>query len=61
MYYIPDNVEKINSAHQEIFDLIKGNDFNGAAESMRKHLQIDMIYATNAYKEYEEKNKPAES
>jgi Transcriptional regulators len=56
MYYIPQNVEKINADHKEIFQFIKGGDFEAAADKMRTHLQLDMVYALNAYKEYEEKN-----
>lgn len=57
MYYMPQNVEKINADHKAIFKLIKGDDFDGAAEKMRNHIQMDMAYALNAYKEYTEKNK----
>jgi len=55
MYYIPSNVEKINEVHHNIFDAVKSGDFDKAAALMRTHLQKDMVYAVNAYKEYQEK------
>jgi len=57
MYYQPTNVEAINQCHTEIFELIKTRDFDKAADLMRTHLQYDMVYALNAYKEYQEKNR----
>ena len=55
MYYIPDNVEHINESHREIFKEIQKDDFDSAGELMRRHLQIDMVYALKAYAEYQEK------
>ncbi len=52
-YYQPLNVEKINQRHGEIFQSVKAGDFDGAAEQMRVHLQYDMVYALNAYQEYQ--------
>lgn len=57
MYYQTPNVEKINEGHIAICDLIKAGDFDRAADVMRTHLQYDMVYALNAYKEYQEKKK----
>ena len=56
MYYQKQNVEKINEGHIEIYELVKEGKFDEAADVMRSHLQFDMVYALNAYKEYQ-KNK----
>lgn len=56
MYYQPTNVESINQCHTKIYELIQKRDFDKAADLMRTHLQYDMVYALNAYKEYQEKN-----
>ncbi len=55
MYYYDDpvHVENINSGHNEILYFIKENDFAEAAKIMRTHLQYNMVYAFNAYKEFE--------
>lgn len=57
MYYQPTNVESINQCHTQIYELIQNRDFDKAADRMRSHLQYDMVYALNAYKEYQEKNR----
>ncbi|MGN0658264.1 MAG: GntR family transcriptional regulator [Emergencia sp.] len=55
MYYQKPNVEEINARHKEIYDAVKTDgDFDRAADLMRSHLQYDMVYALNAYKEYQE-------
>lgn len=54
MYYHGPNVEKINEGHATIFKCCKDHDFNKASEIMRSHLQYDMVYALQAYKEYQE-------
>ena len=51
MYYHPANISEINSSHENIYHAIIENDFEKAAGLMRRHLQIDMVYALNAYKE----------
>lgn len=56
MYYKKQNVEKINEGHIEIYELVKEGKYDEAADVMRSHLQFDMVYALNAYKEYQ-KNK----
>lgn len=53
MYYQQVNAEKINQSHIEIFNLIKEEKFEEAAQLMRTHLQCDMVYAMHAYKEYQ--------
>ena len=50
MYYQKTNVEKINEGHTAIFKFIENGDFDAASDSMRKHLQYDMVYALNAYR-----------
>lgn len=57
MYYQQTNVEEINERHQDIFNLIRDGEFDKASSLMRSHLQYDMVYALNAYKEYRDKNK----
>lgn len=57
MYYQQTNVEEINERHQDIFNLIRDGEFDKASALMRSHLQYDMVYALNAYKEYQDKNK----
>lgn len=57
MYYQPTNVESINECHTRIYELISEKNFDQAADLMRSHLQYDMVYALNAYKEYQEKNR----
>ncbi|SCJ91020.1 Uncharacterized HTH-type transcriptional regulator ydfH [uncultured Eubacterium sp.] len=57
MYYQQTNVEEINERHQDIFNLIRDGEFDKASSLMRSHLQYDMVYALNAYKEYQDKNK----
>lgn len=56
MYYQPTNVEDINDCHTRIYELIREKAFDQAADLMRNHLQYDMVYALNAYKEYQERN-----
>lgn len=56
MYHQPTNVEAINDCHTRIYELIREKDFDQAADLMRNHLQYDMVYALNAYKEYQERN-----
>ncbi len=51
MYYQPSNISEINRNHEIIYHAIRENDFEKAAELMRRHLQFDMVYALNAYKE----------
>lgn len=55
MYYQQTNVEEINERHQDIFNLIRDGEFDKASALMRSHLQYDMVYALNAYKDYEER------
>ena len=55
MYYQKPNVEKINEGHTAIYECVKAEEFDKAAELMRTHLQNDMVFALNAYKEYQEK------
>ena len=57
MYYQQTNVEEINERHQDIFNLIRDGEFDKASSLMRSHLQYDMVYALNAYKEYQDKIK----
>ena len=57
MYYQPTNVESINECYTRIYELISEKNFDQAADLMRSHLQYDMVYALNAYKEYQEKNR----
>ena len=56
-YHQSSSVEDINQFHTRIYELIQKRDFDQAADLMRSHLQYDMVYALNAYKEYQEKNK----
>ena len=53
MYYYDDpvHVENIHMGHREILENIKLGDFDEAANIMRLHLQYNMVYALNAYKE----------
>lgn len=55
MYYQKTNAEKINEGHTAIYDCIRAGNFDKAADIMRIHLQNDMVFALNAYKEYQEK------
>ena len=57
MYYRKDPIyiENINEGHNAILQCVKDNDFNEATAIMRVHLQFNMVYAFNAYKEFEEK------
>ncbi len=57
MYYYSDPVysENINYGHNEILDCIKTGDFDEAANIMRVHLQYNMVYALNAYRESKNK------
>lgn len=57
MYYRKDliYIENINEGHNAILQCVKDNDFNEATAIMRVHLQFNMVYAFNAYKEFEEK------
>ena len=57
MYYQKPNVEKINEGHMEIYKAVQEHDFDRASEIMRYHLQYDMVYALNAYKDYQERAK----
>lgn len=57
MYYHESNVEKINDGHKNIFHLVEMGKFDEASEMMRAHIQYDMVYALNAYKEYQESHK----
>ena len=52
MYYQPSNVEEINARHGAIYQCVKDGDLDQAADLMRSHLQYDMVFALNAYKEY---------
>lgn len=56
MYYQQPNVEKINEGHIQIYQCIREEKFSEAANIMRNHLQLDMVYALNAYQKYQEKN-----
>lgn len=51
MYYRPDSISEINREHEIIYHAIREDNFHKAAELMRNHLQFDMVYALNAYKE----------
>lgn len=55
MYYQQPNVEKINEGHIQIYHCVKEGNFGEAADIMRNHLQLDMVYALNAYQEYQKK------
>ncbi len=55
MYYQQTNVEKINEGHTAIYELVEAEEFDKAADLMRVHLQNDMVFALNAYKEYQER------
>ena len=55
MYYQQTNVEKINEGHTAIYELVEAEEFDKAADLMRIHLQNDMVFALNAYKEYQER------
>ena len=57
MYYHEKNVEKINEGHMQIFQLVEAGKFDAASDAMRDHIQYDMVYALNAYKEYQENHK----
>lgn len=57
MYYQRPNVEKIHEGHMAIFNAVQNHDFDQASKIMRSHLQYDMVYALNAYKEYQERMK----
>lgn len=57
MYYQETNVCKINEGHAEIFSLVEAGKFDEASAVMRAHIQYDMVYALNAYKEYQENHK----
>ena len=61
MYYFDDPVhtENINEGHKAILQCIQDQDFDEAANIMRIHLQFNMVYALNAYKNYQENEKPA--
>lgn len=56
IYYHEQNVEKIHQGHVAINKLVQADDFEGAAEEMRQHLQYDMAYALKAYAAYQAKN-----
>ena len=57
LYYDGDpiQVENINNGHLSILECIKKGDFEEAAAIMCIHLQYNMVYALNAYKEFKEK------
>ncbi len=55
-YHQPTNVEAINDCHTRIYEMIQRKEFDQAAELMRDHLQYDMVYALNAYQEYQQGN-----
>lgn len=57
MYYQKPNVEKINEGHMKIYECVQKNDFDQASAIMRTHLQFDMVYALNAYREYQQQAK----
>ncbi|MGN0659057.1 MAG: GntR family transcriptional regulator [Emergencia sp.] len=57
LYYYDDpvHVENINEGHNAILEAIRKNDFEEAADTMRLHLQFNMVYAINSYREFQQK------
>lgn len=51
MYYKEQNVKRIQSGHEAIYEQVKAGKFREAAASMRKHLHYDMALALRAYAE----------
>ena len=50
MYYDEKTVKKIHAGHTAMYNLICDGKFTAAATKMRKHLQVDMVYALKAYR-----------
>lgn len=52
IYYVDENITKIQENHMEIYQAIKKDDFEKAANLMRIHLQHSLVYALKSYKKY---------
>ncbi len=50
MYYDEKTVKKIHEGHTAMYELVCEGKFSAAATKMKKHLQVDMVYAIKAYK-----------